>query len=236
MENEKKSLHGEVLEKEEIEVSDLPELTIEKQRLFVKEYLVDMNATRAAQRAGYATISSRNTGSRLLNDRDVSLHIQYHLQERAKRIEVRAEDIVKELAGIGLSRITDFVRTPDDIQEQLQMLDPEDFDSFEEYKQEYRRLKNKKEQKTIEEMGNSVAALDSITIDKHGDTHISMDMKSKIKALELLGKHIGMWNYEQTNDERDRESNVDRIRRAIRLTRNRVEQRERSEKKSEAEE
>ena len=46
----------------------------EKQRRFVREWLVDMNGTRAAVRAGYSEKSAANTASRLMKDPDVQAY------------------------------------------------------------------------------------------------------------------------------------------------------------------
>ena len=63
-----------------------------KQELFVKEYLVDLNATQAALRAGY---KDPNFGRQLLAKTNVSVAIQAAKAERAERVEIKADDVLK---------------------------------------------------------------------------------------------------------------------------------------------
>ena len=67
-----------------------PELT-KNQQLFVKEYLVDLNGTQAAIRAGYAEVGAHVEASRLLRNAKVSSAIAKEFAARAKRVEVKAD-------------------------------------------------------------------------------------------------------------------------------------------------
>lgn len=68
-----------------------------KQRLFVSEYLVDLNATAASLRAGY---SCGQVGRRLLGLEKVKKAIADAISERSKRIEVNADYVLKRLVEI----------------------------------------------------------------------------------------------------------------------------------------
>ncbi|MQF70574.1 terminase small subunit [SAR202 cluster bacterium AD-812-D07_MRT_10900m] len=77
---------------------------------FAREYLVDLNASRAARDAGYAPKSASVEGSRLLADADVQAEIT---RQRAILIEesnVTPERIVAELAVIAFSDLGDYIR------------------------------------------------------------------------------------------------------------------------------
>ena len=80
-----------------------------KQRRFVDEYLVDLNATQAAIRAGYSAKTANSAGSRLLTNVKVKPVIQAAMDERAKRLEISADNVLKELARIGFADIRDLV-------------------------------------------------------------------------------------------------------------------------------
>jgi phage terminase small subunit len=69
-----------------------------KQQAFVREYLVDLNATAAYKRAGYKGMGSvaENAASRLLRNGEVAAAIKESLAERAKRTEVSADFVVQE--------------------------------------------------------------------------------------------------------------------------------------------
>ena len=63
----------------------------EKQKRFVQEYLVDLNATAAAKRAGYSEKSASRIAVELLNKTQVSAEIQKQQAKRQKRVEITQE-------------------------------------------------------------------------------------------------------------------------------------------------
>lgn len=84
-------------EPEEKQPSDKPS----KRDLFVREFLVDLNATQAAIRAGYSERSAYNQGNRLLKDPDIQRRIRTAMAERMDRLEIDADFV--------LNRLTDHV-------------------------------------------------------------------------------------------------------------------------------
>lgn len=82
-----------------------------KQQRFVAEYLIDLNATQAAIRAGYSKRTAQQIGSRLLLNVVVSAAISEGQQVLAEQSGVTAERIVKELAKLGFSNMQDYVGT-----------------------------------------------------------------------------------------------------------------------------
>jgi len=81
----------------------------EKQARFAREYLVDLNATQAAIRAGYSEKTAHVQGSRLLTNAEVTAEVQRLMAKREQRTEVTADRVVKELAHIAFSDITEIV-------------------------------------------------------------------------------------------------------------------------------
>lgn len=73
---------------------------IPKRRRFVEEYLIDLNATRAARRAGYSQRSAARQGSRLLRIPEVTAAIARAQNERSERTRVTADRVVTELAKV----------------------------------------------------------------------------------------------------------------------------------------
>ena len=71
-----------------------------KQRRFVEEYLVDLNATGAARRAGYGVRSAAGTASRLMANPDVAAAIAQAQAARAERTRVTADRVITELAKV----------------------------------------------------------------------------------------------------------------------------------------
>ena len=138
-----------------------------KQRRFVEEYLVDLNATQAAIRAGYSENAAAETGYENLRKPHITAAIQAAMGERAKRTEVSADKVIRELAKLAFSEMDEFstwgpngvtLRSSDE-------LDPV-----------------------------SVACISEVseTTTKDGGS-LRFKLHSKTKALELLGKHLALF-------------------------------------------
>lgn len=82
-------------------MADVSDLT-PKQAAFVREYLVDLNATQAAIRAGYSEKTARQQGERLLSKADIAAAVQAAMNKRAARVEVKCDDILRELMRIAM--------------------------------------------------------------------------------------------------------------------------------------
>ena len=81
----------------------------EKQKRFVSEYLVDLNATQAAIRSGYAASAARTLGSRHLSNPEVAESIRAGQAAAAASIGVTAERIVREYALLGFANMADYL-------------------------------------------------------------------------------------------------------------------------------
>ena len=144
----------------------MAKLTI-KQQCFVNEYLIDLNATQAAIRAGYSAKTADAQGSRMLGNVKVQQAISEAMAKRSRRTGVNQDRVVLELAKIAFVKMTDVVDSDGAIRE-----DATDDD---------------------------LACIESIKV-KRSDTDTGsseereVKVASKLKALELLGKHLGMWN------------------------------------------
>lgn len=74
-----------------------------KQARFVAEYLVDLNATQAAIRAGYSAKTAGQTGFDLLKKPEIAEAIAAAQQERAQRTHITADRVLRELARVAFS-------------------------------------------------------------------------------------------------------------------------------------
>lgn len=149
----------------ENEMAELKPLTPKQQR-FVEEYLIDLNATQAAIRAGYAPDNANVEGARLLANANIRARIDIALAERSKRTGINAEIVIQELAKIARVNPIDVIN-PDTGEIKASSTD-------------------------------DVAAIASVRVKvtptKNGDiVEREVRMADKIKALELLGKHLGMF-------------------------------------------
>lgn len=78
-----------------------------KQAAFVREYLIDLNGTQAAIRAGYSERTANEQAARLLANVSVSKAVADAQAERADRLEITADRVLAELAKIGFADMRD---------------------------------------------------------------------------------------------------------------------------------
>lgn len=84
-----------------------------RQRQFVDEYLIDLNATQAAIRAGYSPRTARSIGSENLTKPDIQAAVERAMAERGKRARLTADEVLDEVARIAFSDIRDIDFGPD---------------------------------------------------------------------------------------------------------------------------
>jgi phage terminase small subunit len=81
-----------------------------RQRRFVAEYLIDLNATQAAIRAGYSAKTSSRIGPELLGKTCVAAALTAAMQDREKRTNITQDRVLAELAKIGFGDIRKAVK------------------------------------------------------------------------------------------------------------------------------
>jgi phage terminase small subunit len=79
-----------------------------KQQRFVDEYLVDLNATQAAIRAGYSRRAAYSIGEENLKKPEIARAVAEAQAARAERVHIKADDVLRELARIAFSDIRAF--------------------------------------------------------------------------------------------------------------------------------
>ena len=119
-----------------------------KQQRFIEEYLVDLNATQAAIRAGYSARTANEQAARLLAKASVSQAIASAKAERSARVAVSADYVLNNLVEI--------------VERSMQRAP------------------------VVDMKGNHVT-------DEDGRFVWRFDAKAANRALELLGKHLGMF-------------------------------------------
>jgi phage terminase small subunit len=150
-----------------------------RQQTFVKEYLVDLNATKAAERAGYSKLSAKVHGCRLLTKANVAEEIERAQQKRAESLGITQEKVLKEMSYCGFSNMQDYMKaTPEG--------DP------------YLDFSNLTREQT--------AALTEVTVEDYTEGRgkdarevkkVRFKLADKLSALEKIGRHIGMFKNEE---------------------------------------
>ena len=85
----------------------------EKQKRFCDEYIIDLNATQAAIRAGYSEKTAQQMGSENLLKPVIAEAIQEAQNKRAERTEITQDMVLQELAKIGFSNMLDYMTKTD---------------------------------------------------------------------------------------------------------------------------
>jgi phage terminase small subunit len=169
-----------------------------KQLRFCQEYVADLNATQAAIRAGFKERSAKVTACRLLTKANIQSKIQELQKKISDRLEITPDMIIQELASIGFAKITDYVKViqPKSLDDIMNDVDagrinvpyPGEEDDENEEKEQVNF--SAVEVFDTEKMKN-INAIASI---KQGRNGIEVKLHDKVRALENIGRHLGMWN------------------------------------------
>jgi len=71
-----------------------------KQEAFIREYLIDLNATAAAERAGYSAKTAYSIGQENLNKPEIAAAIQAAMNERAERTQITADYVLEGIKDV----------------------------------------------------------------------------------------------------------------------------------------
>lgn len=138
-----------------------------RQRRFVDEYLVDLSPSRAAIRAGYPARNASITGRRLLRNTFVITALREAQDARAFRTGITQDMVLRELAAVGFTVMTDICAWAEDGV----------------------RLRPSQDLSRVQ-----AAAVAEIKEAGTGKAGVQLKLHSKLKALEMLGRHLGMFS------------------------------------------
>ncbi len=137
----------------------------EKQKRFVSEYIIDLNAKQAAIRAGYSPKGAEPQASRLLSNAKIQVEIAKAMEDRGKRTGITQDRVLVELSAIAFAKATDYVEVDDD-----------------------GLVKIKPTAGLTDEQKSAIAGI------KKGANGIEIKLVDKTKALEMLSRHLGLFN------------------------------------------
>ena len=147
-----------------------PKLT-PKQQMFCEEYLIDLNATQAAIRAGYSEKTARDIACENLAKPNISDEIAELKQKRSEKIEIDSNNVLKELLNWAYGDVTETMLLT--VQEVKELPDHK------------RRLIT------------GFKTIQSKTTNKKGEVVeedlLELKFVSKEKAMEMITRHIGLY-------------------------------------------
>lgn len=151
-----------------------------KQKVFVDEYLIDLNATRAYMRAyGCDEKVAGANGARLLKNARIAALIAEKMQERSKKTGITAERVLEELAAIGFADIRKAITWGGEGDAVHATPIPSD----------------EIDESTARAVAKVRAKRRSLVTDDSSETTIETEvgMHDKLGALQLIGRHLGMF-------------------------------------------
>lgn len=157
-----------------------------KQRAFVREYLIDLNATQAAIRAGYSEDTARAIGHENLTKPDIAKAIEAAMALRAKRTDITADRVLQELGKIGFSDIRKAVKW------QSALITEEDNPEGGDIAVIKTVVTNTVQMVASDEIDDDTAACIS-EVSQNATGGIKIKLHDKRAALVDIGKHLGMF-------------------------------------------
>ena len=157
-----------------------------KQRAFVREYLIDLNATQAAIRAGYSEDTARAIGAENLTKPDIASAIEAAMKSRSERTDITADRVLKELAKIGFADIRKAVKW------QSAMITEEDNPDGGDIAVIKTVVTNTVQMVASEELDDETAAAIA-EVSQNATGGVKIKLHDKRAALVDIGRHLGMF-------------------------------------------
>jgi phage terminase small subunit len=149
----------------------------ERQKLFCREYVIDFNGTRAAKAAGYSEKTADRIASENLIKLDIQDEIKRLTKDKVERTEITADRVVRELAKIAFGTIDDLGK----FTEEGEFI-----------------LHNSNDMNESGKASLNTVSSSTTTGDGGKSTTLKITRQDKIKALELLGRHVGAFNNDES--------------------------------------
>jgi len=149
-----------------------------KQTRFAEEFLLDLNGTQAAIRAGYSKDSAKEIASQNLTKLNVQNYIAELQAERAKELKINSNEVLRKIRDIAFSDITRTMTLSvtefEDLPESVRLC----ISKFKTFTRTY-------------DIGEETIS----------ETTVELWFWDKMKAFDMLNKHIGF--YEKDNEQQN---------------------------------
>ena len=153
-----------------------------RQTRFVQEYLIDLNGTQSAIRAGYSKKTAANIAEENLRKPQIKSAIQVAMEARAKATEITAEKVLREIALVAFQNMADFCHV-----DESGMVQPYPLDTLQDGAS--RVIKKVREKRVIRTVKGTKGRPDG---DQILDSTYEFELYDKVKSLELLARHLGL--------------------------------------------
>lgn len=159
-----------------------------RQQRFCDEYLVDLNAEAAAIRAGYSPRYARGNAHKLVANGCMADYIRQRKADRVERTEITQDFVIRELMAIASVNATDYAKIVEkdataNIEGKIVQLYDVDGNPV-----KYRTVEPVLTDELTEVQKKALAVI------KKGRDGFEIKPYDKLKVLELLGRHLGMWD------------------------------------------
>lgn len=137
-----------------------------KQKLFCKYYLISLNATDAAIKAGYSKKTADVIGAENLAKPNIKTYLAEQMKKREEKLEITADKVIAEIAKLAFANTTDILEITD---HGVVIKDLKDIDT------------------------TCISSAEEV-FDKDGmRVGVKVKLHDKTKNLELLGRHLGLF-------------------------------------------
>ena len=151
-----------------------------KQKRFIDEYLVDLNATQAAIRAGYSAKTAYSIGIENLRKPEIQAALQKRRDKLQTKLEISQEKVLQELAAIAFANGADFAKVvKTGLLASVEMVPTNDLPP------------------------EKLPAIAGIKANQYG---VEIKLHDKVRALEMLGKYLGL--FEASNQQEQPANNL----------------------------
>jgi phage terminase small subunit len=158
---------------------ETPQDLTDQQRSFIAHYLITLSAKKSAIAAGYNPKTAESQGCQLLKHPKVKKELRKIMARRAKRLDLKADNVLREIARIAFSDIRAVMSFgPDGVK----ITDSEKIHS------------------------DAAASIQSVeenchTTQRTSSRKLKVKLHDKLKALDLAGRHLGLWKALEDDNE-----------------------------------